>query len=479
MPAHHAGDRRRRSETGRGRGIQEQIRAITGAGIPVCAHIGMTPQSYHAFGGFKVQGKGEDGAAALLADALAVQAAGAFAVVLECVPPKLAALVTRKLDIITIGIGAGAGCDGQVLVWQDMLGLNGDKVPKFVRCFAPVGQTMTQAFRAYDREVKAGAFPAVGETYAKVTVGMMCWPPGTEQRRFPGGGHLKGGGTRWRSQRPLGEVRTQVAAWKRAGLTVGLVPTMGYLHEGHMSLVEEAARRCDRVVASVFVNPTQFGPGEDLATYPPGLCPGPGPAGRPRLPPGLSPLGGGDVPCRGGTLCRGLFGDAKAVRENPTPSISGGCARWWPSSSTSSPRTKPFSAGRMPQQLLILRRMVRDLGYGVELVGCPIVREPDGLAKFFSEYLLNAPGAAGSPGAVPGGVPGTKAGGGRGTGRGPAGAGHEGLSPGPAPGPYRLRPSGGQRDPGTGAHPPGHCAGRPGGVPGKTRLIDNFIAEGL
>ena len=131
----------------------------------------MTPQSYHAFGGFKVQGKGEDGAAALLADALAVQAAGAFAVVLECVPPKLAALVTRKLDIITIGIGAGAGCDGQVLVWQDMLGLNGDKVPKFVRCFAPVGQTMTQAFRAYDREVKAGAFPAVSETYAQSDCG--------------------------------------------------------------------------------------------------------------------------------------------------------------------------------------------------------------------------------------------------------------------------------------------------------------------
>ena len=91
--------------------------------------------------------------------------------VLECVPPKLAALVTRKLDIITIGIGAGAGCDGQVLVWQDMLGLNGDKVPKFVRCFAPVGQTMTQAFRAYDREVKAGAFPAVGETYAQSDCG--------------------------------------------------------------------------------------------------------------------------------------------------------------------------------------------------------------------------------------------------------------------------------------------------------------------
>ena len=149
-----------------GRGIQEQIRAITGAGIPVCAHIGMTPQSYHAFGGFKVQGKGEDGAAALLADALAVQAAGAFAVVLECVPPKLAALVTRKLDIITIGIGAGAGCDGQVLVNQDMLGMFHDFTPKFVRRFAEVGDVMLEAYRAYDAAVKDGSFPAAEHTYA-------------------------------------------------------------------------------------------------------------------------------------------------------------------------------------------------------------------------------------------------------------------------------------------------------------------------
>ena len=150
-----------------GQGMCEQIRAITAAGIPVCAHIGMTPQSHHAFGGFKVQGKGEDGAQRLLADALAVQAAGAFAVVLECVPPKLAALVTEKLDIITIGIGAGAGCDGQVLVVQDMLGMNGEHVPKFVQCFAQLGQEMTQAFQTYDSQVKAGAFPAPQQTYAK------------------------------------------------------------------------------------------------------------------------------------------------------------------------------------------------------------------------------------------------------------------------------------------------------------------------
>ncbi len=150
-----------------GREVCDQIRAITAAGIPVCAHIGMTPQSYHTFGGFKVQGKGEDGAARLLADAMAVQEAGAFAVVLECVPPKLAALVTKKLTIITIGIGAGAGCDGQVLVYQDMLGMNGDQIPKFVHCFAQLGQAMTEAFQDYDSQVKAGTFPTAQQTYAK------------------------------------------------------------------------------------------------------------------------------------------------------------------------------------------------------------------------------------------------------------------------------------------------------------------------
>ena len=146
--------------------VCDQIRAITAAGIPVCAHVGMTPQSHHAFGGFKVQGKGEEGAARVLADAMAVQAAGAFAVVLECVPPKLAALITRKLDIITIGIGAGAACDGQVLVWQDMLAM-GPFTPKFVKHFAQVGQIMTDAFQAYDAEVKDASFPAAAQTYAK------------------------------------------------------------------------------------------------------------------------------------------------------------------------------------------------------------------------------------------------------------------------------------------------------------------------
>lgn len=145
--------------------VAEQIKAIAKAGIPVCAHIGLTPQSVNAFGGFKVQGKTEEGAQQMIEDALAIQEAGAFAVVLECVPAKLAALISEKLTIPTIGIGAGAGCDGQVLVYQDMLALFSDFKPKFVKHFGNIGPQMTAAFKAYDEEVKAGTFPAEEHTF--------------------------------------------------------------------------------------------------------------------------------------------------------------------------------------------------------------------------------------------------------------------------------------------------------------------------
>lgn len=148
-----------------GASVCPQIRAITESGIPVVAHLGLTPQSVNAFGGYKVQGKSETAAAKLLEDALAVQEAGAFAVVLECVPAKLAALITERLDIITIGIGAGSECDGQVLVYQDMLGMFTDYVPKFVKQFARVGDIMKQAFADYKREVSEGTFPAPEHSY--------------------------------------------------------------------------------------------------------------------------------------------------------------------------------------------------------------------------------------------------------------------------------------------------------------------------
>lgn len=143
-----------------------QIKAICEAGIPVMAHIGLTPQHINAFGGFKVQGKDEEAAKKLLKDAYAVQEAGAFAVVLECVPEKLATMVSEKLNIPTIGIGAGAGCDGQVLVYADMLGMFSDFTPKFVKRFAETGKIMTEAFKAYVKEVKEASYPSAEHTYA-------------------------------------------------------------------------------------------------------------------------------------------------------------------------------------------------------------------------------------------------------------------------------------------------------------------------
>ncbi|MBQ7366846.1 MAG: 3-methyl-2-oxobutanoate hydroxymethyltransferase [Spirochaetaceae bacterium] len=141
------------------------IKAITTASIPVMAHLGLTPQSINAFGGFKVQGKSEAAARKLLEDARAVQEAGAFAVVLECVPAKLADIVTKELDIPTIGIGAGNCCDGQILVYQDMLGMYSDFTPKFVRRFADIGSVMKEAFATYQQEVQQGTFPAKEHEY--------------------------------------------------------------------------------------------------------------------------------------------------------------------------------------------------------------------------------------------------------------------------------------------------------------------------
>lgn len=142
-----------------------QIKAITDAGIPVMAHLGLTPQHVNAFGGYKVQGKSEAAAKKLLEDAKAIEEAGAFSVVLECVPAKLAEMVSRKISIPTIGIGAGAGCDGQILVYQDMLGMFSDYTPKFVKRFAEAGQMMKGAFADYIKEVQEGSYPAEEHTF--------------------------------------------------------------------------------------------------------------------------------------------------------------------------------------------------------------------------------------------------------------------------------------------------------------------------
>ncbi len=149
-----------------GEAVCPQIRAIVDAGIPVCAHLGLTPQSVNSFGGYKVQGKSREDAKRIMKDAKAVEEAGASLLVLECVPAKLAEEITNALRIPTIGIGAGSGCDGQVLVYQDMLGMFSDFKPKFVRQFANVGEVMKQAFADYIKATKDGSFPQEEHSYS-------------------------------------------------------------------------------------------------------------------------------------------------------------------------------------------------------------------------------------------------------------------------------------------------------------------------
>ena len=146
-----------------GERVARQVEELVAAGIPVMAHIGLTPQSVNAFGGYRVQGRGEDGEH-LLHDAKVLQAAGAFSVVLECVPEALAARVTEALAIPTIGIGAGPGCDAQVLVWQDMAGLS-PRTPKFVQRYADVAGVLRDAAQSFAADVAGGAFPDAAHSY--------------------------------------------------------------------------------------------------------------------------------------------------------------------------------------------------------------------------------------------------------------------------------------------------------------------------
>jgi len=148
----------------------ELIVRLTEAEIPVMGHVGLTPQSLNALGGFKVQGKTADAAEQLLRDARAVESAGAFAVVLEAVPRELAAQITRDLRIPTIGIGAGPDCDGQILVANDLLGLTFTRTPKFARQYANVGQMIAKAAQDYCHDVRGGTFPSDGESYHAVRI---------------------------------------------------------------------------------------------------------------------------------------------------------------------------------------------------------------------------------------------------------------------------------------------------------------------
>ena len=148
-----------------GRRVVHQVEALVQAGIPVMAHIGLTPQSVNVLGGYRVQGRGDEEAERLLADAKSLEAAGAFAVVLELVPEELAARVTELLNIPTVGIGAGARCDAQVLVWTDMAGMTPGKAPRFAKQYADMRTVLRDAAQAYAADVVTGQFPAPEHTF--------------------------------------------------------------------------------------------------------------------------------------------------------------------------------------------------------------------------------------------------------------------------------------------------------------------------
>ena len=149
-----------------GASVASQVEAIVKAQIPVMGHIGLTPQSVNLFGGFKVQGCQLESAQKLIDDAKRLEAAGAFSIVLECIPHALAELITTSISVPTIGIGAGSGCDGQILVYHDILGLFSDFRPKFVKVFAETGKIIEQAIRKFTDEVRNGSFPDIDHSFS-------------------------------------------------------------------------------------------------------------------------------------------------------------------------------------------------------------------------------------------------------------------------------------------------------------------------
>ena len=356
------------------------IRALVRADIPVVAHIGLTPQSVHRMGGHKVQGRDAAGRERLLADARAVADAGAFAVVLEGVPLELGREITEMLDIPTVGIGAGPFCDGQVLVMHDLLGLATEdrKMPRFVRRYAGLGAQVTAAVESFADDVRGGAFPSDAESYhAPALAGVAPQPYETPS-------HL-------RTIDSVAGMRAWADRQRALGLRIAFVPTMGFLHEGHLSLVREARSRGDRVVVSIFVNPIQFDREEDLLAYPREL------ERDRRL------LEGEGVDVLFTPTAREMYPDEFVSGVNVERLTDHLCGAHRPGHfrGVTTVVSKLFHAvqphvavfGQKDfQQLAVIQRMTRDLDFGIEIVPGKTVREADGLAMSSRNARLDAQG---------------------------------------------------------------------------------------
>eukprot|EP01030_Chromulinospumella_sphaerica_P003325 gene3325-3253_t len=296
--------------------LADSIRLLAERGIPVCAHMGLTPQSVNILGGYKVQGRNENQARQMRADAIALEQAGAAMLLLECVPSELAAEITQAVNIPVIGIGAGHHTDGQVLVLHDMLGLSiTGRVPKFVKNFMTGQTSIHAALSAYVSE------------------------------------------------------------------RIGFVPTMGNLHSGHVALITKATQRVDFVVASIFVNPLQFGAGEDLDKYPRTLAADQeklleagcdllfAPTVEEMYPDGMAGQTRVSVP----QLSEGLCG---ASRPGHFEGVATVVSKLF---NMVQPDLAIFGQKDF-QQLAVIRALVHDLNMPIQIIGEPTVRAADGLA---------------------------------------------------------------------------------------------------
>tara|TARA_B100000524_G_scaffold346315_1_gene246306 strand:+ start:416 stop:2677 length:2262 start_codon:yes stop_codon:yes gene_type:complete len=243
--------------------VLAQVRALVDAGIAVMGHIGLTPQSHMALGGYGVQGRTAADAASLLEEARALKEAGCFSVVLEMVPAAVAQMITERLSLPTIGIGAGPGTSGQVQVFHDVLGLYDRKKPRFSRQFADLEQPMLSALTDYCSAVKSRAFPAPQHSFVMTPQELQNMHAELQPSLHP---------PLARRPRLLRSVAEWRALYSQGLLSketpLALVPTMGALHAGHLHLVSQAKAAGGLVAVSIFVNPKQFNDNEDLDKYP-------------------------------------------------------------------------------------------------------------------------------------------------------------------------------------------------------------------
>jgi 3-methyl-2-oxobutanoate hydroxymethyltransferase len=355
-----------------GRSQAGTVRALVRAEIPVAGHIGLTPQAIHRMGGHRVQGRDEETRRRLLDDARALADAGVFAIVVEGVPLDLAREITQAIDVPTIGIGAGPHCDGQVLVMHDLLGLDDGsrRPPRFVRRYAGLGAQVTAAVADFAAEVRGGDFPSDAESYHSA-------------------GSAERAPARLREIEGVAEMQGWAERQRAAGLRIAFVPTMGYLHEGHRSLIDEARKRGDRVVVSIFVNPIQFDREDDLVAYPRDLD-------RDRA---ILADAGVDVLFvpRAGEMYPDEFATSVDVDRLTTHLCGAHRPGHFRGVATVvsklfhvvHPHVAVFGEKDF-QQLAVIRRMARDLDFGIDVVGAATVRERDGLAMSSRNARLSA-----------------------------------------------------------------------------------------